>query len=110
MLEVSTISPLPIDMISDVVCPWCYIGKRALAKAIALKPEIPVEVRLRPYFLNPWVPREGMSREDYLVAKFGSVERYNANNQRVVERRPMLACLMRGKRFCGNRIRSIAIV
>ena len=78
-------TPLSIDVVSDVVCPWCYIGKRLLEKAIALKPDIPVEVRFRPYFLNPWVPREGMSREDYLIAKFGSVERYNSNNQRVVD-------------------------
>jgi predicted DsbA family dithiol-disulfide isomerase len=78
-------SPLPIDVVSDVVCPWCYIGKRMLERAIALKPEIPVEVRFRPYFLNPWVPREGIGREDYLIQKFGSVERYNSNNQRVVD-------------------------
>ena len=76
---------LTIDMISDVVCPWCYIGKQLLEQAIALKPDIPVEVRFRPYFLNPWVPREGMSREDYLITKFGSVERYNSNNNRVVD-------------------------
>jgi predicted DsbA family dithiol-disulfide isomerase len=78
-------APLPIDVISDVVCPWCYVGKRYLEKAIALKPEIPVTVRFRPYLLNPWVPREGMSREDYLVTKFGSVERYNANSQRLID-------------------------
>jgi predicted DsbA family dithiol-disulfide isomerase len=78
-------SPLPIEVVSDVVCPWCYVGKRFLDKAIALKPEIPVAVRYRPYLLNPWVPREGMSREDYLITKFGSVERYNANNQRVAD-------------------------
>ena len=78
-------SPLPIDVISDVVCPWCYIGKRFLETAIASKPDIPVEVHFRPYFLNPWVPREGISREQYLITKFGSVERYNANNQRVVD-------------------------
>jgi len=76
---------LAIDMISDVVCPWCYIGKRMLERAIASKPEIAVEVRFRPYFLNPWVPRQGISREDYLTAKFGSVERYNSGNNRVVE-------------------------
>src|SRR5262245_13051510 len=81
----TTTAPLPIDVVSDVVCPWCFIGKRLLEKAIALKPEIPVEVHYRPYFLNPWVPREGVSREDYLISKFGSVERYNSNNQRVVE-------------------------
>jgi predicted DsbA family dithiol-disulfide isomerase len=78
-------APLPIDVVSDVVCPWCYIGKRFLEQAIAQKPEIPVEVHFRPYFLNPWVPREGMSRDDYLITKFGSVERYNSNNQRVVD-------------------------
>ncbi len=78
-------SPLSIDVISDVVCPWCYVGKRFLEKAIALKPEMPVALRFRPYLLNPWVPREGMSREDYLITKFGSVERYNANNQRVAD-------------------------
>jgi len=81
----NTATPLPIDVVSDVVCPWCFIGKRFLEKAIALKPEIPVEVRFRPYFLNPWVPREGISREQYLVTKFGSVERYNANSGRVID-------------------------
>jgi len=76
---------LPIDVVSDVVCPWCFIGKRRLEKAIALKPEIPVEVRFRPYFLNPWVPREGISRDEYLTTKFGSPDRYRAIAQRVAE-------------------------
>jgi predicted DsbA family dithiol-disulfide isomerase len=76
---------LAVDMISDVVCPWCYVGKRFLEQGIAAKPEIAVEVRFRPYFLNPWVPREGISREEYLIAKFGSVESYNSGNNRVIE-------------------------
>jgi predicted DsbA family dithiol-disulfide isomerase len=76
---------LRIDVVSDVVCPWCYIGKRRLEKAIALKPEIPVEVHFFPYFLNDWVPREGISREQYLTTKFGSVERYKGMAGRVVE-------------------------
>ena len=76
---------LPIEMVSDVVCPWCFIGKRRLEKAIALKPEIPVELRFRPYFLNPWVPREGISREEYLTTKFGSPERYRSIAQRVAQ-------------------------
>lgn len=75
--------PLTIDVVSDVVCPWCFIGKHRLEKALALKPDIPVEVRYHPYFLNPWVPREGMSRNDYLTAKFGSPERYQAIAGRV---------------------------
>jgi predicted DsbA family dithiol-disulfide isomerase len=74
---------LPIDMVSDVVCPWCFIGKRRLEKAIALRPDVPIEVHFRPYFLNPWVPREGMSREKYLTDKFGSPDRYRAIAQRV---------------------------
>src|SRR6266478_3490268 len=72
---------LPIDVVSDVVCPWCFIGKRRLEKAIALKPEIAVTVRYRPYFLNPWVPRAGISRTEYLTTKFGSVDRSKANAQ-----------------------------
>lgn len=78
-------SALPIEMVSDVVCPWCYIGKHRLEKAIALRPDIAVEVRFRPYFLNPWVPHEGMSREDYLTTKFGSPERYRSIAQRVAQ-------------------------
>jgi predicted DsbA family dithiol-disulfide isomerase len=78
-------SVLPIDMVSDVVCPWCFIGKRRLENAITLKPDIPVEVRFRPYFLNPWVPRAGISREEYLTTKFGSPERYRSIAQRVAQ-------------------------
>jgi predicted DsbA family dithiol-disulfide isomerase len=75
--------PVRIDVVSDVVCPWCFIGKRRLEKAIALNPDIPVEVHYRPYFLNDWIPREGISREEYLTTKFGSPERYNGIAQRV---------------------------
>jgi len=76
--------PVRIDVVSDVVCPWCFIGKRRLEKAIGLKPDVPVEVHWHPYFLNDWVPREGMSREQYLTTKFGSPERYSGIAQRVV--------------------------
>jgi predicted DsbA family dithiol-disulfide isomerase len=79
-----TPEPLVIDVVSDVVCPWCFIGKRRLEKAIASRPDIAVAVRFRPYFLNDWVPREGISRTEYLTTKFGSVDRYNANAQRIV--------------------------
>src|SRR5271154_2752731 len=80
----STLKPLQIDIVSDVVCPWCYIGKRRIEDALALAADVPVEVRWRPFFLNPWVPREGISREEYLTTKFGSVDRYKANAQRIV--------------------------
>jgi predicted DsbA family dithiol-disulfide isomerase len=75
--------PVRIDVVSDVVCPWCFIGKRRLEKAIALKPDIPVEVHWHPYFLNDWIPPEGMSREQYLTTKFGSPERYKDIAKRV---------------------------
>jgi len=75
--------PVRIDVVSDVVCPWCFIGKHRLEKALALRPNVPVEVYWRPYFLNDWIPREGMSREQYLTTKFGSPERYKGIAQRV---------------------------
>jgi predicted DsbA family dithiol-disulfide isomerase len=75
--------PVRIDVVSDVVCPWCFIGKHRLEAAFKLKPDIAVEVHWRPYFLNDWIPREGISREEYLTTKFGSVERYKGIAQRV---------------------------
>ena len=75
--------PVRIDVVSDVVCPWCFIGKHRLEKALALKPDVPVEVHWHPYFLNDWIPREGISREQYLTTKFGSPERYKGIAQRV---------------------------
>jgi predicted DsbA family dithiol-disulfide isomerase len=75
--------PVRIDVVSDVVCPWCFIGKRRLEKALALKPEIPVEVHWHPYFLNDWITREGIARSEYLTAKFGSPDRYAGIAQRV---------------------------
>ena len=77
--------PLQIDVVSDVVSPWCYIGKHRFERALALAPDVAVEVNWRPFFLNPWVPREGMSREDYLVTKFGSVEAYKGISSRIKE-------------------------
>jgi len=79
----SDTQPVRIDVVSDLVCPWCFIGKRRLEKALALRPDIPVEVHWRPYFLNDWIPREGISREQYLTTKFGSPERYKGIAQRV---------------------------
>ena len=75
--------PIRIDVVSDIVCPWCFIGKRRLEKALALASDVPVEVHYRPYYLNEWIPAEGMSRDEYLTTKFGSPERYKGIAQRV---------------------------
>jgi predicted DsbA family dithiol-disulfide isomerase len=75
--------PVRIDVVSDVVCPWCFIGKKRLEQAIALNPDIPVEVHYHPYFLNDWIPADGISREQYLTTKFGSPERYREIATRV---------------------------
>jgi predicted DsbA family dithiol-disulfide isomerase len=74
---------LRIDVVSDVVCPWCFIGKRRLEKALALVSDIAADVHWRPDFLNDWVPREGISRADYLTTKFGSVDRYRSMAGRI---------------------------
>jgi predicted DsbA family dithiol-disulfide isomerase len=79
------VEPLTIDVVSDVVCPWCFIGKKRLEDALQLRPDIPVEVRWHPYFLNDWVPRDGISRDEYLTTKFGSPERYKSIAGRVAQ-------------------------
>jgi predicted DsbA family dithiol-disulfide isomerase len=68
---------LNIDIISDVVCPWCYIGKRQIEAALALYAQQhpganQPRVTWRPFQLNPQLPAEGMSRQDYVVQKFGA--------------------------------------
>jgi len=75
---------LKIEVVSDVICPWCYIGKRRLEKALALLDgELSAEVRWLPFQLNPGMPREGMPRAEYRKAKFGSVERGRQLDARV---------------------------
>jgi len=65
---------LRIDIVLDVICPWCFIGKRRLEKALARRPEITPELAWRPFQLNPDMPLEGMPRQDYLAAKFGGAQ------------------------------------
>jgi predicted DsbA family dithiol-disulfide isomerase len=72
-----------IDVVSDVVCPWCYLGKHRLEAALALRPDVETEIHWRPYFLDPRVPREGMVRVDYLSRKFGSDERIRPAHERL---------------------------
>lgn len=66
---------MKIDVISDTVCPWCFIGKRRLERALAQTPDLDPEISWHPFQLNPDMPREGMDRALYLETKFGGVDR-----------------------------------
>jgi predicted DsbA family dithiol-disulfide isomerase len=75
---------IQIEIASDVVCPWCYIGKRRFEKAVELlKDEFEIEVRWLPFELNPDLPAEGIPRAEYRKAKFGSLERSRQMDARV---------------------------
>tara|TARA_R110002020_G_scaffold441495_2_gene652324 strand:- start:9 stop:701 length:693 start_codon:yes stop_codon:yes gene_type:complete len=70
-----TAPTLTIDVVSDVMCPWCYIGKKRLEAALDdIGSEMEVEVRWRPYQLDPTLPKEGKDRTQYLEDKFGGPE------------------------------------
>jgi predicted DsbA family dithiol-disulfide isomerase len=76
--------PLVIEVASDVICPWCYIGKRRLEKALALlDAEVKPEIRWLPFQLNPDMPKDGIPRAEYRKAKFGSIERSKGLDARV---------------------------
>lgn len=62
---------MQIDVISDTVCPWCFIGKRRLQRAMEMRPNIAFDVKWRPYQLDTTVPRGGMDRQAYMRMKFG---------------------------------------
>ncbi|SHO61125.1 Predicted dithiol-disulfide isomerase, DsbA family [Pseudoxanthobacter soli DSM 19599] len=64
------LEPMIIDVVSDVVCPWCFLGERRLHRALEMLPDLAIEVRWRPYQLDPGVPKEGVDRQDYMAAKF----------------------------------------
>lgn len=66
---------MKIDVFSDPICPWCFIGKRRLESAMALRPNLSVALRWRSFQLNPDMPEDGMERQAYLNAKFGGAER-----------------------------------
>jgi len=71
-----------IDVISDAICPWCWVGKRNLAQALP-QVEARFEVHWRPFQLNPEMPREGVERDAYRAAKFGNLARSRELDQQV---------------------------
>lgn len=68
-------SQVTIDVVSDVVCPWCYLGMRRLENALEGLTDIKVEVRWRPFQLDPTIPAEGKERKAYMLAKFNDEAR-----------------------------------
>jgi predicted DsbA family dithiol-disulfide isomerase len=76
-----------IDVISDAICPWCYIGRRQLERALDIMAahHCSVAVAWHPFQLNPDMPAEGAEREKYRIAKFGSLERSKQLDRRITE-------------------------
>ncbi|WP_459674245.1 DsbA family oxidoreductase [Acidisoma sp. 7E03] len=68
-------APVAIEIVYDLVCPWCFIGTRRLMRALRRRPELGVNLQWRPFLLNPDMPRSGMTRLDYLLRKFGTEDR-----------------------------------
>lgn len=74
---------MQLDVFSDTICPWCYIGKRRLERALKARPQPNLLMRWRAFQLNPGMPSAGMDRQQYISAKFGSVDRANRLYQTV---------------------------
>ena len=64
-----------VEVVHDLVCPWCFLGVRRLRRALARRPDLAFDLHWRPFLLNPDMPRAGMPRADYVVRKFGGEER-----------------------------------
>ncbi|MDH5195187.1 MAG: DsbA family oxidoreductase [Nitrospira sp.] len=80
------VSTLSIDVYSDVICPWCYVGKRRLERALKpVRDQVKVEVTWRPFQLNPTMPPQGMNRTVYLETKFGSLQVFKEMEEHLLE-------------------------
>jgi predicted DsbA family dithiol-disulfide isomerase len=66
---------IEIEVVHDLVCPWCYVGLRRLQRTLHRRPDIAADITWRPFLLNPDMPRGGIPRADYVVRKFGGEER-----------------------------------
>jgi len=72
-----------IDVVSDMVCPWCYLGKRRLEAALSRRPDIEADVHWLPFELNPAMPEGGLPRDEYLAPKIGGLEAMRAAQDRL---------------------------
>lgn len=66
---------LQVEIVLDLVCPWCHLGVRRLARALRARPDIAADITWRPFLLNPDLPASGLPRQEYLIRKFGGEER-----------------------------------
>ena len=80
-----SIDKITVDVVSDVACPWCYVGKRKLEAAISQWKGVPIEVNWHPYQLDPKMPEEGQTRDVYLTKKFGNLDRVSQMTDRLVQ-------------------------
>lgn len=76
---------ITVDVVSDVVCPWCYLGQKRLDRAMAATPGVDVAVNWRPYQLDPTIPAGGVDRQQYMLAKFGDPARIAQIHQRLID-------------------------
>ncbi|WP_235299191.1 DsbA family oxidoreductase [Portibacter marinus] len=74
---------IKIDIVSDVACPWCYVGKKHFEKALENMKDLDLEVNWKPFQLDPTIPENGLERETYLRNKFGSKERVDGMMERL---------------------------
>src|SRR6476660_6815889 len=66
---------LGIEIVHDLVCPWCFLGVRRLSRTLRRRPDLLFDLSWRPFLLNPDMPRAGMARPDYVIRKFGGEDR-----------------------------------
>jgi predicted DsbA family dithiol-disulfide isomerase len=76
---------ITIDVVSDVACPWCFVGKKHMEKALAQIPKQKVKVNWHPFELDPTIPAEGIDRDAYFAKKFGDLDRFKTMTNRLVE-------------------------
>lgn len=76
---------ITVDIVSDVACPWCFVGKRRFEAALEKWKGAPVEVQWHPYQLDPTIPASGLDRDTYLIQKFGSIEKTKGMTDHLTE-------------------------
>lgn len=76
---------LRIDIYSDTVCPWCFLGKRRLQAALDMRPQLAPRLTWRPFELNPDLPLDGMQRTEFLATRVANVERFRESERQLIE-------------------------